>query len=94
MSAAAGIPTGIRPDGDGLLVDGELNVRGAAGVAEVRAQLVRPDPGDGVTRGGFSASGEINWADFGVCSNKPYLGLASGRVHLDVTAEVVLRSQQ
>ena len=53
-----------------------------------------PIPGDGVTRAGFSASGEINRADFGVCSHEPYLRLAGDKVDLDVKAEAVPRSRQ
>jgi polyisoprenoid-binding protein YceI len=52
-----------------------------------------PDPGGG-TRAGFSATGELNRLDYGVCTNPPILGLASEKVHLEIEAEAVLRTQQ
>ena len=48
----------------------------------------------GGTRAGFSATGEINRLDFGVCTNPPILGLASEKVHLEIEAEAVLRTAQ
>jgi len=52
-----------------------------------------PDP-EGVTRASFSAAGEVNRIDFGVCTNPPILGLASEKVHLDIEAGLVLRGQR
>jgi len=52
-----------------------------------------PDPGGG-TRAGFSATGEINRLHFGACTNPPIAGLASDKVHLQIEAEAVLRTQQ
>jgi hypothetical protein len=50
--------------------------------------------GPGVTRAAFSAIGEINRIDFGVCTNPPVPGLASEEILLDIEAGVVLRRQQ
>ena len=40
------------------------------------------------------ATGEINRLDFGVCTNPPVGGLTSEKVHLEVEAEAVLRTEQ
>jgi polyisoprenoid-binding protein YceI len=82
---------GIRRDGGELVVDGELAVRGTTRAVWLKLEVhgFATDPAGGVTRAGLSASGEINRVDFGVCSNEPYLGLASGKVHLEVDAAVL-----
>ena len=51
-----------------------------------------PDAG-GATRAAFSASGQLNRIDFGVCTNPPITGLASEKVQLDIEAGAVLRGQ-
>jgi len=40
------------------------------------------------------ATGEINRLDFGVCTGLMIAGLASKRVHLEIEAEAVLRTEQ
>jgi polyisoprenoid-binding protein YceI len=62
--------TGIRPDGDDFVVDGELTLRGVTRQVPLRLELngFGPDAYGGV-RAGFTATGEINRTDFGVSWN-------------------------
>jgi polyisoprenoid-binding protein YceI len=87
--------TGIRLHGEDFLVDGELTVRGVTRPVSLKVEVngFTTDSG-GVTRAGFSATGEINRMDFGVCTNPPIVGLASEKVHLEVEAEAVLRKRR
>jgi polyisoprenoid-binding protein YceI len=59
--------TGLRPEGDGYVVDGELTLRGVTRPVPLRLEIggFGPDAYGG-TRAGFSARGEINRQDFGV----------------------------
>src|SRR3954447_16233243 len=59
--------TGIRPDGDNYVVDGDLTIRGVTRKVPLQLELngFGPDPYGG-TRAGFTAVGEINRRDFGV----------------------------
>ena len=87
--------TGIRRHGEDFVIDGELTIRGVTRPVSLKFEIngFVPDPGGG-TRAGFSATGEINRLDFGVCTNPPILGLASEKVHLEIEAEAVLRTEQ
>lgn len=59
--------TGVRADGDGFIVDGELTLKGVTRAVPLRLELggFGPDAYGG-TRAGFSATAEINRRDFGV----------------------------
>ncbi len=89
--------TGIRPDGDRFIVDGELTIRGVTKPVSLTVELngFGPDPFGG-TRAGFSASGEINRTDFGVSFNAPVPGgvMISENVRLEIEAEAVLRKEE
>lgn len=87
--------TGIRRHGKLFIVDGELTIRGQTGPVPLKVEVntFALDPG-GALRAGFSASGALNRLDFGVCFNVPIAGLASGKVHLEIEAEAVLRRQE
>jgi len=87
--------TGIRRDGEDFVIDGELTIRGVTRPVSLKFEIngFVPDPGGG-TRAGFSATGEINRLDFGVCTGLMIAGLASERVHLEIEAEAVLRTEQ
>jgi len=87
--------TGIRRDGADFIIDGELTIRGVTRPVSLKVEIngFGPDP-DGGTRAGFSATGEINRVDFGVCTNPPIVGLASAKVQLDIEAEAVLRKEE
>ena len=87
--------TGIRRHGEDFVIHGELTIRGVTRPVTLKFEIngFVPDPGGG-TRTGFSATGEINRLDYGVCTNPPILGLASEKVHLEIEAEAVLRREQ
>jgi polyisoprenoid-binding protein YceI len=59
--------TGVRANGDGYVLDGELTLKGVTKEVPLTLELngFGPDPYGG-TRAGFSATGEINRRDFGV----------------------------
>jgi polyisoprenoid-binding protein YceI len=87
---------GIRRDGEDFVVDGELTVRGVTRPVSLKFEVngFTADPG-GTIRAGFSASGEINRMDFGVCSSVPIGGgLASDKVRIDIEAGAVLREHE
>jgi polyisoprenoid-binding protein YceI len=86
---------GVRSAGEDLFIDGELTVRGVTLPVSLRLEVhgFAPDLA-GVTRAAFSASGEVNRIDFGVCTNPPIAGLASEKVQLDIEAGAVLRGHQ
>jgi polyisoprenoid-binding protein YceI len=62
--------TGVRPDGEGFLLDGELTLKGVTRPVPLRLEVggFGPDPFGGV-RAGFTATGEIKRSDFGVDFN-------------------------
>jgi polyisoprenoid-binding protein YceI len=88
--------TGIRPDGDTFIVDGDLTIRGVTKPVSLTVEVngFGPDPFGG-TRAGFSATGEINRSDFGVSFNAPIPGgvMISENVRLEIEAEAVLRKE-
>ncbi len=89
------VSTGIRVDGDALLVDGDLTIRGVTRPVTLAVEVngFGPDPFGG-TRAGFSAIGELNRMDFGVSFNAPVPGgvMVSERITLEIEAEAVLRA--
>jgi len=85
--------TGIRPDGDGYLMEGELTLKGTTRPVPLKAEIngfgvdpFAPDPAVGA-RVGFSATGEINRMDFGVSYNAPLRG---GGVLLGEMVQIIL----
>ncbi len=87
--------TGIRGDGDQLIVDGELTLRGVTKLVPLSLEVngFGPDPFGG-TRAGLSATGEINRSDFGVSYNGPIPGggVALGeKVTLTIEIEAILQ---
>jgi len=88
--------TGIRPDGDGFLVDGELTIKGTTHPVELSVEIngFGPDPYGG-TRVGISATGEINRTDYGITANLvlPTGGvMVSEKIQLTIEIEAILRS--
>jgi polyisoprenoid-binding protein YceI len=67
--------TGVRPHGDGWLVEGELTVHGITRPVALSVEVLGfgPDPFGG-HRAGFSATAEIDRRDFGVDLNVPMDG--------------------
>jgi polyisoprenoid-binding protein YceI len=90
--------TGVRPDGDQFLLDGDLTVRGVTKPVTFKLEVsgFGPDAYGG-TRAGFSATTEINRHDFGVSFNGPIPGVPGGvavsdKVTIALEAEGVLQS--
>jgi polyisoprenoid-binding protein YceI len=86
--------TGIRPDGDRFLLDGDLTIRGTTRPVTFRLELngFGPDAYGG-TRAGFSAVTEINRMDWGVSYNGPIPGggvAVSEKVTINLEVEAVL----
>jgi polyisoprenoid-binding protein YceI len=87
--------TGVRAEGDGYVLDGELTLKGITRSVPLHLELngFGPDPYGG-TRGGFSATAEFNRSDFDV-----KFGLAEGggtvvsdKVNIHLEVEMVLAS--
>jgi polyisoprenoid-binding protein YceI len=89
--------TSLRADGDALLLDGDLTIRGVTKPVTLAVEVngFGPDPYGG-TRAGFSAIGEINRTDFGVSFNAPVPGgvMVSERITIEIEAEAVLRKEE
>jgi polyisoprenoid-binding protein YceI len=86
--------TAIRRGGGDFFLDGDLTIRGTTRPVTLRLEVngFGPD-GYGNTRGGFSASGEINRNDFGVSYNGPVPGggvVVSEKVTITLEIEAVL----
>jgi polyisoprenoid-binding protein YceI len=62
--------TGVRVDGDGYVLDGELTLKGITQPISLRLELggFGRDPYGG-TRAGFTATGELKRSDFGIDFN-------------------------
>ena len=87
--------TGLRPDGPGVILDGELTLKGVTRPVALRLEAngFGPDPYGGV-RAGFSAAGEINRSDFGVSYHGPVPGggvAVSERAQIFLEIEAVLQ---
>jgi polyisoprenoid-binding protein YceI len=85
--------TGIRPDGDGFAMEGELTLKGVTRPVPLALEFngfavdpYAPDPAAGA-RAGFTAAGEVNRVDFGVSYNGPVPG---GGVLLAEKVQVIL----
>jgi polyisoprenoid-binding protein YceI len=87
--------TGVRVDGDGLVVDGELTIKGVTRSVPLALEVngVGPD-GSGGTRAGISASTTIDRNDFGVDIKMPLDGggvVVGDKVQINLEIEAVLR---
>ncbi|WBB61223.1 YceI family protein [Streptomyces sp. WMMC500] len=87
--------TGVRPDGDRFVVDGELTVKGVTRSVPLAVEMNGSAPDiDGGTRAGFSASTTIDRSDFGVDIKLPLDGggvVVGNTVHIALEIEAVLR---
>ncbi len=90
--------TGLRADGDNFLLDGDLTLRGVTKPVTFKLEVsgFGPDAYGG-TRGGFSATTEINRMDWGVAFNGPIPGVPGGvavseKVTINLEIEGVLQS--
>jgi polyisoprenoid-binding protein YceI len=94
--------TGIRPDGDGYLMEGELTLKGITLPVPLKPEIngfgvdpFAPDQAAGA-RAGFTATGEINRMDFGVSYNAPLPGggvLLGEKVQIVLEIEAVLQAE-
>jgi polyisoprenoid-binding protein YceI len=87
--------TGVRRQGDGFVLDGELTIKGVTRQVPLSLELngFGPDPYGG-TRAGFSATGEINRSDFGVSFNAVMEtggAVVSDKITLHLEIEAVLQ---
>jgi polyisoprenoid-binding protein YceI len=88
--------TGIREDGDGYVVDGELTLKGVTRNVPLKLEVngFGPDAYGG-TRAGFTATAEINRQDFGVSWNAAMETggvVVSDKVSIHLEIEAVLQS--
>ncbi|HXY43548.1 MAG TPA: YceI family protein [Acidimicrobiales bacterium] len=88
--------TGIRPNGDDFILDGELTLKGVTKPVSLHLELggFGPDPYGG-TRAGFTATGEILRSDFHVDFNAALEtgGVVVGdKINLHIEIEAVLAS--
>jgi polyisoprenoid-binding protein YceI len=89
--------TGIRRDGDDIIVDGDLTIRGITHPVALTVEVngFGPDPYGG-TRAGFSATGEINRNDYGITANMvlPTGGvMVSEKIQLTIEVEATLATE-
>ena len=89
--------TGVRPEGDHFLLDGDLSIKGVTQPVTFKLEVngFGPDAFGG-TRAGFSAATEINRKDFGVNFDGPIPGVPGGvavsdKVTVTLEAEGVLQ---
>jgi polyisoprenoid-binding protein YceI len=89
--------TGVRRDGDGWVIDGELTVHGVTRQVPLAGEVngFGPDPWGG-QRAGFSATAQISRGDFGIDIPIPMdgSGLAVGdKVLISLEVEAVLQGE-
>jgi polyisoprenoid-binding protein YceI len=92
--------TGVRPDGDNFLLDGDLTLRDVTRPVTFSLEVngFGPDPYGG-TRAGFSATTEINRNDWNVSYNGPIPGASnamvlSDKVTINLEIEAVLAKDE
>jgi polyisoprenoid-binding protein YceI len=88
--------TGIRADGDGYIVDGELSLRGVTKPVPLHLEVngFQANTPFGDSRVGFSATAEIDRRDFGVEFNAPLEGggvTLGNKVQITLEIEAVLQ---
>lgn len=88
--------TGIRQDGEDIVMDGELTIKDVTRPVPLKLEINGFGPGiaPGETRAGFTATGEINRRDFNVNWNAALEsgGLVVGdRVQIQLEIEAVLK---
>jgi polyisoprenoid-binding protein YceI len=76
--------TGLRPDGENFLLDGDLTLRGVTRPVTFRLEVngFGPDPYGG-TRAGYSATAEVNRNEWNVSYNGPIPGAGTGMILSD-----------
>jgi polyisoprenoid-binding protein YceI len=89
--------TGVRADGDGYVVTGDLTVKNVTREIELNVEFlgVGPDPWGG-TRVGFEATGKLSRKEFGVDFNIPLEGdkfVIGDQVSIHLQVEAVLKKE-
>jgi polyisoprenoid-binding protein YceI len=87
--------TGVRRDGDDLILDGDLTLKGVTKQVPLRLEVngFGPDPYGG-TRAGFTATAEINRRDFGVNFSAPLESggvVVSDKISIHLEVEAILQ---
>ncbi len=88
--------TGVRRDGDGLVVDGELTLHGVTHVVPLELEVhgFLPESPFGDSRVGFSATTEISRKDFGIEFDVPLEGggvVVGDKVSISLEIEAILQ---
>lgn len=88
--------TGVRADGDGFVVDGELTLHGVTKSVPLKLEVngFQPSTPFGDTRAGFTATAEIDRNDFGISFNMVLEGGGIGlgnKVQISLEIEAVLQ---
>ena len=87
--------TGVRPSGDGFIVDGELTLRGITKQVPLKLEVNGFQANTPMgTRAGFSASAEISRAEFGIEFNMPLEGggfVIGDKVTVNLEVEAILQ---
>ncbi len=91
--------TGIRRDGDGFIVDGELSLHGVTRSVPLTLEVngFQASTPFGDTRAGFSATAEINRNDFGIEFNAPLEGggvVLGNKVQIALEVEAVRQTSE
>lgn len=87
--------TGLRPNGDGFVLSGDLTVKGVTRQVELTAEFLGVEnDAYGNIRAGFEATTTINRKDFGVDTNVPLGGeklLIGDQVAIQISVQTVLQ---
>jgi polyisoprenoid-binding protein YceI len=88
--------TGVRAEGDGFVVDGELSLRGVTRPVSLQLEINGFQAGTpfGDTRAGFTATTEIDRSDFGITFNAPLEGggvVLGNSIKITLEIEAVLQ---
>ncbi|MGH3490235.1 MAG: YceI family protein [Actinopolymorphaceae bacterium] len=89
------VSTGIKPDGDGFVLTGDLTIKGTTRSVDLAAEFVGVDEDPyGNTRAGFEASTTIDRKAFGVDTNVPLGGekfLIGDQVSVQLSVQAILQ---
>jgi polyisoprenoid-binding protein YceI len=88
--------TGVRPDGERFVVDGDLTLHGVTRRVPLTLELngFQPSTPFGDSRVGFSARAEIDRRDFGISFNMPIEGggvVVGEKVQISLEVEAILQ---
>jgi polyisoprenoid-binding protein YceI len=88
--------TGVRADGDGFIVDGDLTIKGVTKPVELKLEVNGFGPAPAGTVAGFTATTEIDRRDFGVSFSGAVPGtdvlMVANKVSITLEIEAGLQS--